>query len=701
MDKSLPKKLHPYSYWGVQFNDSSGLEQIADCPLCSKPDFFYCNEMSGAFDCKRCGKQGSWRDFLEYVHSKYLKETTDEILLLFVKAKGVPLPVLRRWKMAFRKDIYFFPVYDANEEVVDLRRFKLLDGSGAKENKTSGGDNILLGIKQLKDKERKEETIYICEGSLDAFCLDWLLRRLKKPGIVLAVPGANNFKSEWGHPFEKRNVVICYDNDAAGYGKLDLESKRPKATGSLKAASCLMPFVNSLKYIVWPDKCKKGYDLRDLINEYKTKPKQCYTVFEAYISSKHKYCDINEALNKEPEYDPNHINIPLEDVLAAARENYKIDDKFERGIKLALATVISQSIPGNVNIWLFLVGPPGTGKTLIIDMFQKSKRVVHESTLSSKALISGFNLGSGNVLLEDFSVLAQVNNKCLALKDFTEIISKSEQEMEEIFSILRGAFDGNVRRPYGNGIREFDCNFSMLAGVTNVISKFDNTALGERFLKYDVHNEKMTREEEEAIQEAAFTSQLLGGSSVNTLHQLVTEFLKNNYDFSGAALMGLRPQWFADQVKPLANLVAHIRTNIEYHERGEKSGHQIYEPIKESGTRITIQLEKTAMSLAIIEAKPQIDQEIYDTIKAVALATIKGFKLSVITFLISNPRSTEPEIRAGLATKGVWGFISELEQLKLVYREEEITKKGRSHEKKIIRFSLTKVIIDLWNRSKL
>lgn len=701
-NQSLPKRLQTFSYWGVHFTNSSGNEFIATCPYCLHDDtktgqgHFFANSKTGAFDCKSCGVQGSWRDFLYYLHTKYWNNTYNEDLKQFVELSGLPLPILQRWKVAkYKSNSFFFPVYNLQNEVVDLRKYS--KKYNWKENRTAGSETILLGIKQLLDENRQKEPIYICEGSTDVFALDWLLRRIKESGIVLGVPGSNTFRGEWAHYFEKRDVIIIYDHDEAGYGKLDIENK--KATGSLKAGAFLSNFVKSLQYVTWPDNYEEGYDVRDHIREYKSQPRKAFKLIRSFTSKRHKYesrsnNNSNKTINTQPRITKNIIS--LEPLIERARSIYRLDRRFEIGIKIAIATSISHQIPGSDNVWMFLVGPPGSGKTLILGIFEEPTSCIWASTLSSKALISGYGLGTDTNSLLDPSLLARVHNKCLVLKDYTEVLSKSEQEMREIFGILRGAYDGRIRRPFGTGERVYVCNFSMLAGVTYEILAHSTASLGERFLRYNVFSSEVDPEE---IQEKALELQLIGTNENKEFHSMVEGFLNKEYDFSGPSLLGRVPRWFRDRVKPLSLLVARIRATLSVHDKGSKYQHLQYEPIPEAGTRVCIQLEKLAIALALIEDKAQIDDDIYDIIKLVALDTIMGFKLKIVQFLMKKESALSNEIRDYLNVKVITGYIDELEQLHILERiEEQDTEHVR---RKVYRYSLTKGIKDLWMRAKL
>jgi len=697
----VPKKLHPFAFWGVHFTENIVDEFIATCPFCLHDDsrtgkgHFYVNKKTGAYDCKSCGTQGGIKQFLKTTYLTALKETNEDHLRKFTKAKGIPLPTLKAEKVAYHSSSnrYFLPVYDIQNNVTDLRNIIL----GRKEISTGGCNVGLIGLPELLKEEN--ELVYICEGWSDALALRWLLKRTRNSGIVVATPGANSFKDSWGNLFTGKKCIICYDNDEAGYGFHDKEAN--KVTGSFKVDARIKNYTESVSFLCWPSLFKKGYDIRELVIEKKKIPETAYKTFISFIKPKHKF-DI-EGTTEEKET-PLFIGdkhtakekFSLDNIIEIAKDVYQLSPNFINGIKLALATNVSIKIPGNDNVWLFFVGPPASGKTLILGLFETSNKCIWQSTLTSKGLISGYGTGQGapttggaaNSNSIDPSILGQVNNKCLVLKDFTEILEKHISERNEVFSILRGAYDGRIRKPFGTGFREYICNFGILAGVTPAIRAYDTTSLGERFLYYNIINNPQIAEE---VQEKALNAQLLGSKKSKDLQKAVKGFLDIEYDMNGLSLMARIPKWFRDKVKPLGRLVACLRTTVSRFEYGHRQGKLKFIPISEAGNRATIQLEKLALGLCLIENKKEIDEEIYALIKVVAMDTINSFQTEIIKVLAkANLSQTELQIKAKTRLEYITAYIEDLETLKFV------EKNGNKES-----YQLTKLIKDLWKRASL
>lgn len=636
--RKLPKALGPFTFWGVEFNDNSGDEFIATCPFCLHDDtrsglgHLYVSGKTGAFDCKSCGKQGGHKDFIKFIHEKYLKTTVESQIQHLANDRGIPRIALEGWNIAFAPgNKYLIPVYNTENQIVDLRVYR----KGKNEIATKGCGTELLGIKRLKHKQL--ESIYICAGSFDCIYLDWLLKRTGKSGISIAVPGENTWKDYWIEYFKKRDIIICYDNDEAGYGSLDINTG--KSSGSLKVYSRLNNIASSIQFINWPDKLKSGYDISDFINEHRQKnisPIKIYNKLQSFIKFKHKYYKIDVKSKAIQNGQPKEKIETFSKLREKFAELFELNENFETAIKLALATIISTQLSGNDPVWLLLVGPAGEGKSVIIESVEGSTKVLWESTLSSKSLCSGFGLGATRA---DPSILARVDNKCLALKDYTEILEKSEIERREIQSILRGAYDGRLKRPFGTGVREYICKFSMLAGVTNKIQAYSQGSVGERFLRYYIHPEKNS----EAKQEAALNMQYTRDKKMAELKEYVHDYLNKDFKISSEKCLAYLPSWWRDRIKPLGRLMGWLRTQVERNSFGVRKDLVIYEPIPSSGNRESTQLEKISLALCLLEGKTLIDEEIYDITKQIAFDTVKSYITDIAFSIIKNKNGTTIE----------------------------------------------------------
>ena len=625
----IPKILGCYTFWGIDFEEQSGDEFIGTC-ICknltserANVPRLYVNGNTGVFSCKVCGREGSWRDFLAYVHEVYLKNTTEEDLMYMVKIEGIPLPSLLEGKVARDEIKYFVPVYNESFEVCDLRLWRYKK----KEYSTRNGKAGIYNLNAITTNTGK--TVYICGSFRDALSLNWLFWRnkVKDNKVAIATPGENTFRHEWIGLFENREVVICFDHDESGYGSINNESG--KSTGGKKIWNICRHIAKSVKYIKWPEESKTGYDIKDFINEHKSNPTAAYTRFLNFETSFHTTGTPKVGTGTGDDKSENgdqEVEFKFADFKSECEEIYRIDRDFENAIKVSLSTSISHHIPGDNNVWMFLVGGSGSGKTEICQMFMEAKRhTLWQSTLTSKALISGLGLGKS---LVDPSILNRVNQKCLIVNDFTTVLD-NEYERKEVFSILRDAYLGFVRRPFGNGERIYNSKFSCLFGVTPIIQQFNNTPLGERFLRYRLP-------QQEGLEELALELELFGKEGKAKIKGLMNDFFQYPREYSPEALSGRIPQWFKDRIVPLAKIVASMRTIVVRFEKGLKYGGLAYRPEKETGGRVATQFQKLALGLCLLEEKPYIDEEIYSICKKIAIDTISDFEFSIVRTLVQR-----------------------------------------------------------------
>lgn len=86
-------------------------------------------------------------------------------------------------------------------------KFRSIDGSQDRYSKDKGEPNRLYNTRVLK-RARK---VVICEGEVDTLSAS-------QAGLqAVGVPGASNWKAEWGRVFYNREVTVLADGDDAGH----------------------------------------------------------------------------------------------------------------------------------------------------------------------------------------------------------------------------------------------------------------------------------------------------------------------------------------------------------------------------------------------------------------------------------------------------------------------------------------------------
>ena len=179
---------------------------------------------------------------------------------------------------------------------------------------------------------------------------------------------------------------------------------------------------------------------------------------------------------------------PLAKAKAAVNKSLKPHETDRLITDFILSIAASIHMPGDAeSLWGWLIGPPGSMKTEILRGFEceKSALALYLSTLTPNSLISGYERQDGT----DPSLLPLFNNKLVIIKEFTSVMGLPEAAVKQIFSDLRGIYDGFHSKGLGTvGIRQHRSKFSMLAAVTPAIDSYmlTHTELGERFLAFRI-----------------------------------------------------------------------------------------------------------------------------------------------------------------------------------------------------------------------
>jgi hypothetical protein len=645
----LSKKLKIYEFFDLKFKEDKGEEILADCPFCAKEDHFYLNKTKAVFSCKRCGSEGNHEDFLTLMYGQLVDFQTKEKLLDLASYRNLPLEAFDNTGVVYTGDRYWIPIWNGTNKIVDIRHY-------FKGKNVASVEGVQLGIynfKALNDWNRSSEPVYVCEGEFDAIALDYLLRKIKKIGIVVGMPGASILKKEWYDYFLGRDIIHCYDNDSAGQTgfakfKLELENK-----------------LKSLKRIHWPAELPPGYDVSNFITAYGNKLgyENTYNALQLLIKNDDQ---VREVLDEKYKEAPDNLTLPI--ILEEYRKSLEVNKEYEDAIRVLLATILSVNISGPDPLWMFLVGPPGCGKTALLNTARASDLCYYQSSLGRHSLISGWKTPSG----VDPSILGQINNKCFVLKDFTEVLFKPQSDRDEIFSILRGAFDGAVERTFGNlVVRKYaNLRFSMIAGVTQEINNYPQASAGERFLRYNFNNYE---EDIEKQQDAALLQAVTGEEVKQELQVWVRKFLNQKRDFSPERLHNYFTKDFAERLKPLARVAAYLRTPVIRYEHGRKNECPVYEPIPETGNRIAVQLQRLAFSLAILEDKDTIDDYIFKILKKVAFDTVQSYATRIVEILYKAEKELiRQEIgeRMNFNQHNLGPYLEDLCDLKIIQKKD-------------------------------
>lgn len=170
-----------------------------------------------------------------------------KVLADFMSQRGITERTIVEYQIGWDGQRYTFPIYDADDQIANVRRYKMNATQHADKmlNIPGHGTAMIYGMDMLA--ENKE--IVLTEGETDRLLL-------VQEGIpaVTHTAGAQTFRSAWAPLFEGKRVWVCYDADEAG------------KKGAQKVKSILAPFADAV-YLVTIPLPDKGADITDYLHK--------------------------------------------------------------------------------------------------------------------------------------------------------------------------------------------------------------------------------------------------------------------------------------------------------------------------------------------------------------------------------------------------------------------------------------------------
>lgn len=688
MRDQIPKALKAYVSLGVDLaHRGGGRDWSADCPFCAhvgeggKSKYFYVNPDNGLFDCKACGESGNVVSFLPKLVERAVKDTSTAQLRALSRERGIPLGVLRDAGLCWFGDAWLLPARDADGKVRDLRRY-----DGKRLMSTAECKVQLWGLDKLA-RAREGTQVYLREGEWDGLATRWMLREVgDEDSVVVAVPGANTLKDEWVPYFRGMHVQTGYDNDEAGdKGQLKSEKLR------LVAAS--------LRHVCWPGEgLAEGYDVRDhakavvpvrgaqaALDELKA--------LESDRTRVRAAPDGTTAVEVQPSKwkDEDLPDMDFPGLVDAFSEFLVMSPDVALALKLMLAVCLSNDIDDDP-LWLYVIAPPSSGKTELLAQFQESRRCVFVSSVTPHGLVSGWR-GEGE---KDPSLIPKLRGKTLVAKDFTEILSMPDFAQNELFSILRGAYDGFVDKQYGNGVlRKYrDCHFSIIAGSTQAIRLKKNAAMGERFLQFEMGVVSEAEELDRCLRSLDNIGRRKDKN--DSLQKAVCAFLKKRLNPESLPKI---PNALKLEIVGLARLASMLRAEVA---RNKYTNDVEIKMDRESATRLTKQLGKLAVILAFIGDRDTVGREDVADAARVALNTVGGFGLDMVeALMLIGGRGTKKDMseHTGLPLSTVTRRVDDLVYTGIMETEPDKTTTDRGGKPATI-YRVCGGVARLWKAAK-
>lgn len=665
---------------GVEIKRDQDENVLATCPSCGK-DKLYIRKRTGTYDCKVCSFSGNIPTFLGWTIEN--NAPTDEQLKELAAFRGIPSSAFRTVDIAYDGTQWLIPTYGPGKFPIDLRRFNADAFKGFRSLPLCKAG--LFGFKDLASL-RKSTRVWVCEGEWDWIALRWLLRKNGVEDCVVGVPGAGTFKEEWIPLFNDHDVILAYDHDQPGLRGSAKAYKKLREQGRTK----------SIQFIAWPDAAPNGFDINDWVShgwkEHREEIKGgVYKNLLKLLSDEHPEGSLVETDEEDQTFDrgPKPEKIPTWNELVEMWSRfYDMHPDMIDALAVSCATVLSVDIPGDP-LWLYLVAPPGGGKTTILNGMKHTPRCIFRSSLTPASLVSGFQSG------KDPSLLPKLKGRTGVFKDGTEILTLPPNVRNEIYGVLRGAFDGDVSRTYGNNVERHytDLHFSLLIGMTPAVHGENTSHLGERFLKFNM--DARTTDTQQVGQIYKAVDQVLGRVSddLEPLTQAMNDFLWQRIHIPPRI-----SSEYVEKVIHMSRLIARLRQRVDREFYGEREVR--VRPQAEVGTRLAKQLTKLALSIAFVYGKPEVDNEVWRLVARVAIDTTYGFHLDIISSLVQRGgRASKEEIVADLGIPGttVSSRLMDLQVLQAVRREKPESAKTRGRPPNI--YALADDIHLMWKKA--
>lgn len=609
----------------------SGSQLLCTCPFCGK-DKLYVSPKTTVWDCKVCGESGNAISAMNLMHTKvYQPALTEQILGKMAAVRGLPTAAFSESRQlgwdADNGRFTWLCAKPGGGNAVSLRTW-IPSKAGGKKNPVHALKATKLcpvGVDELDDEAKAAWEVWLCEGEWDYHAALLLRACTGTECIPMALPGASSFPKDWAPWFQGRDVVTLYDCD------------EPGRAGSVRCHEKLKAVARTLKHLHWPRQDKSevggkadGYDLHDLVKENLKKPEDAVR----YIKSKLKSEPTGEL--KKTDGLVGGVTDPRK-AEQETLEPISVDDLHETFSKwlhlenydlldVTMAVFWTLHLPGNP-LWMFIVAPPSGSKSETIMPASAWWRCHALSNMTSKSLVSGFVGPNGS----DPSLLAALDGQraAIAIKDLTPLLQGRPEERDEVFGILRDAYDGAVSKVFGNGLRRDykHLHFTVLAGVTPAIDQMSHAAFGERFMKFRADRDldrsddmdRALRAIANCGNEDAMRSELRDACVRALMRDFVPE------DVPSPSIE------FATMVAKLALLIASMRA-VAPTERGTDK--QTMSPVVEAPPRLATQFVKFAQGCALhLEADNLDDPRVSRLTRRIALHTVDTIPAQIVQVL--------------------------------------------------------------------
>jgi hypothetical protein len=343
----------------------------------------------------------------------------------------------------------------------------------------------------------------------------------------------------------------------------------------------------------------------------------------------------------ETQYQPYIRARAFRHLITAVGIEFELQDPYV--LEFILANLATLAMPGDP-VWGFIVGPPSALKTEFLRWTKGLPQVYTLSRLTAHSLISGLKAGS--------SLLPDLDNRVLVIKDFTTVLEGDRKAREEIFAQLRDAFDGYYEGHFGTvGKLSYAAHFHVLAAVTPAIEEYWSvqSSLGARFLKVRVPPLD------------GFDRCLAQGGREEDIRIAFYQHVKAVVDrLDVDAWKSVRLDR-VQEIRPVVELLARGRTHVNRFD-GQISS----TPEPEMLPRLTKQLRKLSVGRALLYGRSELDDSDLAFLRRVALDTLPANRAKLLQALEVASTVDQLSTKVRLPPSTVYRHLEDLLALDLV-----------------------------------
>jgi 5S rRNA maturation endonuclease (ribonuclease M5) len=529
----------------------------------------------------------------------------------YFKEHGITQSSIEKFGLVFNKEKIIFPIKDGEGNILFHKYRHLANDADHKFSYEEGSSATLFNTAALKESNY----IFLCEGEPD--CI-----RLDQEGIaaVTNTSGAGTFKEEWIDQLKGKKIYVIYDNDKAG------------KEGALKVQELIPTAI----IITLPG------EIKDICHYFQTYSKADFRkmVDEQVKTNTITYQELCNTIDK-------WLLLPDKNV-----------------IRILLATLVSHFFTTDP-LWMFFVAPPSGSKTEIISTAGTLPFVKMLSDLTAQTLVSGMQAK------KDPSLLLQLHDNVLVMKDFTTVLTMRREDRQVVLSQLREIYDGKYSKAFGTGkVVEWEGRLTLIAGVTPIIDTHHAVfqVMGERFVMYRVPQADDRKVAKKALKNY--------GSEKQMREELRNAMQKYFLSLEIPHVSEIElPEDIVHALANLASFIVKARSALVRDYRNELT----YIPETEAPSRLAKQLGTLIKALAVLDKRKKVSWSDYYMTLRVAIDIIPANRTKHLIALcdptISMYSTSQVAQLTDYSKSGAENILEDLTALKIV----RVIRQGSGH----------------------